>query len=218
MDSSFNKKLTQYEPVDDSFSSKELERSYWFVLHKRALHNLAIAVLLVIDVMLIGYALSGFVTYLVTGQPREEAAVLAIAQRLNISHVEKQKSSAALPLAFGDGRIYIFDAGDDRYDFAVEVQNPNKEWYVLLSYQYEIPYAEPTPTKTMYVLPGEKKFLTILGEKREGQTVNEAQLKITNEMWSRIDPHQVADVPAFIASHAAFELINPIYTVAGQGR
>lgn len=212
---SLDKKVSQYEPVDDSFSSQDLQRSYWFATHRVLLRNFAIATLVVADVMLIGYALSGFISYLATGQPREEAAVIEIAKRLGASNAEKQKTSAAIPLAFGDGRVYVFDAGDDRYDFAVEVQNSNKEWYVMLTYQYEISGQEPTATRTMFILPGEKKYLTLLGEKRPGQTVNEANLKITNELWSRISPHDVADVPKFIAEHATFEIGNPTFTEAG---
>lgn len=213
---SLDHKVSQYEPVDDSFSSTDLQRSYWIATHKVLLRNLAIATLLVIDVMLLGYALSGFVSYLMTGQPREEAAVIEIAKRLGASNVEKQKASAAIPLVYGDGRVYVFDAGDDRYDFAVEVQNPNKDWYAMLTYQYEIPGQEPTATRTMFVLPGEKKFLTVLGEKRPEQTVNEASIKITNELWSRINPHDVANVPNFIAERASFEIGNPEFTAAGS--
>lgn len=209
-------KFSKYEPVDDSFSSQELNRSYWFVTHKVILRNLGIATLLVADVLLIGYALTGFVEYLVVGQPREEALVLELANRLQVSSVKRLESHAATPLDFGGGRVYIFDAGNETYDFAVEVQNVNKDWYVMVTYEFDVAGASSTPTRTAYILPGEKKFLTILGDKREGESVTEASLVITNTMWSRIDQHQIADVERFVIEHASFTVTEPIFEQAGS--
>jgi hypothetical protein len=208
-------KYSKYEPVDDSFSSGDLNRSYWIVTHKVLLRNLAIALLMVADIFLFVYALSGFVEYLISGRPREEAMIMDLANRLNTSSVERLKNQSALPIDFGDGRVYVFDAGNDKYDFAVEAMNPNKEWYVMVTYQFDIPGATSTAARTTYLLPGEKKFLTILGERRDGEVITEGSLKITNTMWSRIDKHQVADAPTFMNEHATFNVANPLFSQAG---
>jgi len=214
MASSLNK-YSKYEPVDDSFSSGDLNRSYWIVTHKVLLRNLAIAFLMVADIFLFVYALSGFVEYLISGRPREEAMIMDLANRLNTSSVDRLKNQAALPLDFGDGRVYVFDAGNEKYDFAAEAMNPNKEWYALVTYQFDIPGATSTAARTTYLLPGEKKFLAILGERRDGELITEGSLKITNTMWSRIDKHQVADAPTFMSEHATFDVINPLFSQAG---
>jgi hypothetical protein len=208
-------KYSKYEPVDDSFSSSDLNRSYWIVTHKVLLRNLAIAFLMVLDIFLFVYALSGFVEYLISGRPREEAMIIDIANRLNTSTAERQKNSAALPLDFGDGRVYVFDAGNDKYDFAVEATNPNKEWYVMVTYQFDIPGATSTAARTTFLLPGEKKFLAVLGERRDGELITDGSFKIVNTMWSRIDKHQVADAPAFVAEHASFTIGNSEFAQAG---
>ena len=208
-------KYSKYEPVDDSFSSSDLNRSYWIVTHKVLLRNLAIAFLMVADIFLFVYAASGFVEYLISGRPREEAMIIDLANRLNTSSVERLKNQAALPIDFGDGRVYVFDAGNDKYDFAVEAMNPNKDWYAMVTYQFDIPGATSTAARTTYLLPGEKKFLTILGERRDGELITEGAFKVVNMMWSRIDKHQVADTQLFMSEHASFEIINPVFSQSG---
>lgn len=210
-DSSFGQKISQYEPVDDSLSSSDLNRGYWFVTHKVLLRNLAIAIFLTFDVLLIIYALSGFVSYLITGQRRDAAAVVSIGERLITSSQERITNNAPTPLDYSGGRTYVFDAGDGRYDFATEVTNPNKEWYVMLTYQYEILDGEPTALRTTFLLPGDRKFLAVLGDDREGTIINDASLKIVNEMWSRIDPHDYPTIGEFLESRRAFNISNPTY-------
>jgi len=211
MPSSFDK-FSKYEPVDDSLSSKDFQRSYWLVTHKVLLRNLGIAVLLVADTLLLVYALSGFAQYLISGQPREEAMILEIANRLNSSSIERQKLAAAAPLDFGDGRVFVFDAGNERYDFAVEVQNPNRDWYAMVTYKFNIAGADATASRTTYILPGEKKFLTVLGESRVGGIGSDAAFEVVNIMWSRIDRHVVPDAVQFVADHASFLIQDPIFT------
>ncbi len=215
MPSSFDARINKYEPVDDTFSSKELGRSYWFVTHKVILRNLGIAVWIVADVMLIAYALFGFVQYLLTGQTHDQQMVLDIARRLQVPSANRIKSEAAAPLDFGDGRVYTFDAGNDRFDFAVEVQNPNKDWYALVTYQFDIAGGDATKTQTTFILPGEKKFLSVLGDRRSEQSVSDVALKITNTLWSRIDQHEIMDTQKFITDHAAFDVIDAKFTQAG---
>ncbi|MCX6781151.1 MAG: hypothetical protein NT003_03515 [Candidatus Magasanikbacteria bacterium] len=151
-----------------------------------------------------------------TGQPREEAAVIAIAQRLGSSSMDRQKNAAAIPLDFGDQQVSIFDSGNDKYDFAAPVQNKNNNWYVLITYQFDVAGVASTPTKTVYILPGEKKYLTALGISYPGQTITDASFKIVNIMWSRIDSHSIADVPSFLQEHSSFTTSNATYVAAGS--
>lgn len=216
MASPLDNKLNQYKPVDDSFSSQEFNRSYWFVTHKVVLRNLGIAAWIVADFLLIAYALSGFIQYFATGQLRDEAMIAELAGRLQAPTVNRIKSQAATPLDYGDGRVYVFDAGTDHYDFAAEVQNSNKDWYALVTYQFDVAGAEPTETRTAFLLPGEKKYLTVLGEKRPDQAITDATLKVTNTMWSRIDDHQIPDTQQFITDHESFDIRDPTFISAGS--
>jgi hypothetical protein len=214
--SSFDKKISEFESLDSEISSEDLQRSFWFINHKILLRNLGIATWLVADILLIAYALSGFISYVWTGQPQEVASIASLAQRLNTSSVTRQKNEAAIPLDFSGGQVMIFDAGDEKYDFAVPVQNQNRDWYALVTYQFDVTGVGPTPSKTTFVLPGEKKYLTALGVPYPGQTISDASLKIVNIMWSRIDSHAISDVPTFLQDHASFEVVSSTFIGAGS--
>ncbi len=211
MSSSLESKLSQYKAIDDSsFSSDELSHSYWIVTHKIFFRNLLIGLLLVTDILLAVYAVTGFVSYIFVGQSREQASVAELARRVNVSSVEKIKARGAQPLQFGTTQI--FDAGNSTFDFVTPVQNTNPEWYALVTYNFDVTDASSTATRTVYILPNEEKFLTILGEKRGEASISDATLHIIGTQWTRINPHDIPDATAFMKQHSVFVVQNAAFT------
>lgn len=206
--SSLEHKLTQYQPTDSSnFSSSDLSRSYWLVTHKIFFRNVLIGFLLIIDVLLAGYGIFGFGSYLFFGRSAETGVLADLARRVNSSTISNIQARAAQPLQYGGVRI--FDNGNSRFDFVAELQNPNPGWYALVTFNFDIEGSTSTASHTAFVLPGEHKYLTALGEQRDEASISDASLHIVNEMWSRIDTHEIEDVPQFVQSHLAFSVDNP---------
>ncbi len=201
---SFEKKLTQYKPTDgDNLSSSELSRSYWIVTHKVFFRTLGIGILVVIDVLLLSYAIWGFVTYLTVGRTREQAALVSLSKRAAENRVPFQKSVAAVPLTIGEAQV--FDGGNSVFDFVSEVQNSNTNWYALVTFNFHIENASSTPMRTVNVLPGERKYLTSLGQKYADQSITAATLNVAAIKWQRIDAHAFPDVEGFMKSRLQFE-------------
>ena len=210
---SLDQKLNQYKPIDDSsFSSNDLSRSYWIVTHKVFFRNLLIGLLLVTDILLTVYAVGGFLSYLFVGQSREQASVVELARRVNSSSVEKLKVFAAQPMQYGTTQV--FDTANGKFDFVVSVQNVNPEWYARVTYAFDVVDGPQTQTHTAYILPGEEKFLTALGEKRTEASVTDATLHIVDEQWTRISPHEIQNPTEYLKSRHTFEIFDPQFKIA----
>ncbi len=211
--SSFDNKIKQFEASSaDQFSSKELSRSYWIVTHKILLRNLMIMALIAIDAILIVYAVFQFGSYLFAGSPREDALVIALAKRLQISSVNRLQATAPTPLVLGSAQT--FDGGNGTVDFAAEVQNTNANWYATVHFNFTLDGDKTTDTQTTFVIPGEHKYLLALGQKNTS-VLTSTSLQVVDISWTRIDPHVVADIPNFIKSHATFDITGATFTPQG---
>lgn len=212
-DSSLDKKSEQYQTVDDnSFSTKELKWSFWFVKNRLALKRAGIIALIFLDAVLVVFPVYGFVNYFWFKNSRDQAAVAAVGQQLGKSSVARQEAATAKPLLVD--LATVFDNGNGTYDFVASVENPNPNWYALITFNFAVTGASSTASRTMYVLPGEKKFLDILGEKRDDAPVA-AEVNVINEKWSRLNAHDYPEVAGFLKERQNFTISDGVFSPAG---
>lgn len=208
-DGSFDHKIEKYEPVDAGFSSTQLKWAYYVTTHKVFFRALGIGLLVALDAALVAYALLGFGFYLLGGQTADDLALRSILARLQKSTVRQNINFAAQPLVIGDA--IVFPGSGERYDFVSEVENPNETWYALVTYQFTVVDSAPTPTRTLFVLPKEKKYLTQLGVKRPGEAINGAVLNIVNIAWRRINPHDYPNPQQFLQARNKFTITDAAF-------
>jgi hypothetical protein len=169
--------------------------------------------LLSLDICLIGYAVFNVASYVFAGASREDAIVVALAQRLQHSSVDRLKAAAPQDLILGAAQV--FDAGNASVDFAAEVQNQNAAWYATVKYNFQLGGPEKTTeTKITFILPGEHKYLLALGVKN-AELLSDATLNVIDVSWRRVNPHDITDPQEFIASHATFETTGAAFTPQG---
>ncbi len=212
--SSFGKNYQQYAPTDSAqFSNQDLGRAYWIVTHKTILRNIAIAFLLAVDVLLVGYAVFGFANYVLIGNSKERDAVAAISTSLVADTTERLKKSAPQPLVFGEALIFL--GSDERSDLVAAIENPNELWYATVTYSFTVEGEPAVPARTVIILPQEKKYLTELSRVFTGGVPAAAALTIVSYEWHRIDPHEIPDVRAFMEERHNFEITNAQFLPAG---
>lgn len=212
-DSSLEQKIKKYEPVDAGLSATQFKWAYYVTTHAVFFRALGIGLLVALDAAMVAYALLGFGSYLLGGQTKDELALRAILARLQKSTVQQSINATAQPLVIGDA--VVFPGSGERYDFVADVENPNDSWYALVTYQFDVVGAASTPTRTLYVLPKEKKYFTALGVKRPGETVNGATLNILNIAWRRINPHDYPNPQEFLAARNKFTITDATFTPGG---
>ncbi len=157
--------------------------------------RLAIAALIIFDVVTIGSSVFSFVTYGVADSFSERSMIGAIVDTKNYLH-SVTMSVAAKPLKVSDP--LVFSLGDDRVDFYVELTNPNADW--VASFQYAFTYGETTTPETRgFILPNEEaKPFTNLAI-HTTSVPKSAVLVITNLTWTRINRHAIDDFSAWQA-------------------
>lgn len=75
--------------------------------------------------------------------------------------------------------------GDNRYDFYVKASNPNERHWAHFSYVFSV-NGEKTRSSESFILPGESKYLILLGE--DLRTAGRApSFAITDILWQEID-------------------------------
>jgi hypothetical protein len=197
--------------LPEGLGEKELRWSYWWVNHRDDLRKRGIALFAVVDLVLLGIGIWGFVDYLALSGVQEERNIrqMASAGRKIGAGEQVREISLSEPL--------VFSATGDRYDLLAPVENPNLNYAIELHYRFVIGETE-TPLRKGFVLPGQSKFLAEIGvqpvERPSGANVT---LKVEKRLFRHLDAHEVRDFEAFTASHLDIEAVDQVFTPAVPG-
>lgn len=166
----------------------ELQLASWWVKHRLLLRRLGYGSLVGISSLLWGYVLWGLLDAYAISYPRESRLTrdIALNQQLLLS------LEADRPQDVGISDVSVFQSTEARYDMAVEVTNPNEQWWVEFNYSFNLS-GEQTPIRTGYVLPKGMQVLTELGYKPKAAGGGSASLVVDNVRWHRLDPSIVGN-------------------------
>lgn len=170
-------------PDSSTHINKELlERGYWIATHRVALIRwTTIALYVVIGfVYVVFFVQFGVYTFRYTDW--DELMKSAIAQRYAWSDLHQKQA----PLKLEFGTPYVFPVGDNRYDFAVEVYNPNPQWALeSLSYQFLYGEGNLTPVQETFLLPKEQKYLTVFSFVSPTSITSVGEIKGFKYRWKK---------------------------------
>jgi hypothetical protein len=99
------------------------------------------------------------------------------------------------------GAMQSFVGPDGRYDFTVELTNPNPSYYGQFDYSFLI-NGSSTPAQKGFILPGEKKRVVYLGLSWPG-SISVTNAQISRVYWRKINRHQIPDWPKYKKEHLA---------------
>jgi hypothetical protein len=182
----------------EGVTMQALERSLWFASHRAQMIFLLQVILVLVALAAWGYFLYGFGAYLVFGISHDNRQMRSLVME---GHLQQATIVALAPQSLEFGPVFTLETNDDKYDLAVQMENPNP--YHLGTFQYEFVLGEGErviESGQGYILPGQSKFLMAL-DKQPLAGIEDATLQITELNWQRLDRHIYPDWPEFEADH-----------------
>jgi hypothetical protein len=177
------------------FSPGELKFASFWVRNRFLLARLGRGALIGLNVLLWGYVFWGILDTYAISYPRESR----LTQEIATNQIMLQSLEADRPQNIATANVQVFQATDNRYDMAVDISNPNANWWAEFNYRFNLSGAQ-TPLKSGFILPSGQSVLTELGYSPETRGGATAQLVVENIFWHRVDPAQVG---ASYAEYAA---------------
>jgi hypothetical protein len=184
-------KLENYKDPDGLTVGK-LNFSLWLLVYKKILKIILIGFLSLI-IALTGFNfINNFLPYILSGYQID--AALLNAQLFNtFPNQELLQGMAAKDLDVSPAVIFANGAG--RFDVIDKIRNSNSDYWAEFDY-YVISGEKKFGPNHNFVLPGEEKFLFMLGISSE-KRIARADILFENFVWQRIDGHIIPDWDIF---------------------
>lgn len=167
---------------------KKLEQGLWYVEHRELFRKIFIWFLIVVSAGFWSYSIYGFAYYFARGMKEDEIIIKQMIETGSVSHKYILEISA-VDLVLKQAKIFKLDG--KKFDFFAEVINPNENYSAVFDYYFTSGGRETARAKG-FIFPQENKYLLTLGQEIDSQS-RDAQLKIENISWSRINKHKFPD-------------------------
>lgn len=168
------------------FTEGELKYVSWWVRNEVRIRFWTRASLFAANGLVWAYVGWGLLDAYAISYPRESRLTLAIAQNQStLNRIEQDR-----PVNVGTSQVLVFQSTDKRLDIAVDIQNPNTQWWPEFTYRFSVA-GEQTPPRQGFVLPDSLVTLTELGFLPKSNGGRAAQLIVDNIRWHRVEPDSV---------------------------
>jgi hypothetical protein len=172
---------------NNQLSEKQLKFGYWYVSHKGQLRKFWFGVLIVLDVLLVGYALYGLVDYFLISWTRDQA----VSRNLGQSFVSHDAVRRLAPIPLATKSVHTFRSGEGRYDLLAILQNQNVDWYATFRYEFVVAGAA-TSEQEGFILPTEEKYIAQFAQALGG-VPRDAEFRLTSLAWHHVNRHVIRD-------------------------
>lgn len=171
----------------NQLTEKQLKFGYWFTTHKGLLRRIGYGIFIVADVVLVGFALYGFVDHFLISWNRD----MVLRRDLGRAIFSNEVVQATAPDALLVKQTSVFRSGEGRYDFLAVVQNPNEDWYATFIYQF-VSGETVTSEQEGFILPQEEKYVTQFATPFAGAP-RETEFRIIDIDWRRVNRRVIRD-------------------------
>ncbi len=181
----------QIMPEED-LTLEQLKFAQWYLSHKKQLLKILTGFLIILNIIIWGIASYQFIIYLRLSKSHQEMLRGLTIER--IDYVKLHSRFQPDDLVISDESVIqtiaILPGGKKlKYDFVAIARNPNEKWMVL-SVEYCFVWdGGKTEIQKNFILPGEKKYLFVLG-KEITKVPRNIQLELVKIDWRRIRPNQ----------------------------
>lgn len=187
--------MPSYSAAAGGFTPGELKLASFWIRKKFFLVRIGYGALIALDVLFWGYVLWGILDAYAISYPRESR----LTQEIAANQITLQTLEIDRPQNMITSNVQVFQTTNNRYDLAVDISNPNANWWAEFNYRFNLS-GEQTPLKNGFILPASQSVLTELGYSPKTRGGSAAQLAVENIFWHRVDPAQVG---ASYADYAA---------------
>lgn len=170
-------------PDPSLIDKKILERGYWIATHRLALKKwLQISLYVLVAFVYVVFFVQ-FGIYMFRFSEWEDLMAEARRPLADWEQIHSERAPVDIEL----GAPVVIPIGDSRYDFAVEVYNPNTQ-FAVSSVTYRFRYGDglATPDATAFILPGERKYLTSLAFRSAEPIANVIDVESEAFLWKKI--------------------------------
>lgn len=171
----------------EGFTSKELKRAYWWITHRDLILKIVKVSLIILNVCFWGYTVYGLTKYFFLDWQEEKNLEAGLtANYIDYSYWREKNKPQDLQLS----GIQVFQLNGSRYDFLVQVVNPNANWAVnYIQYSFVFPGQKSETSKETFILPGQTKYLVNLGVDVT-ERLADVSLAVKNIKWQRVSNYQ----------------------------
>jgi len=184
---------------------KEYKREVAITEARPLLYKIVFILWILFDVALVGLLILVTVSYLLFGQWNDRTSTAGLISNLSSIHSAAQSNSAS-SLFVGDTTVL---SSGDGYDFYVELENPNSDWYANFEYSF-VSSAGETDTYHGFVFPGETRILIVLNEEFDSSP-SRAEMSVSSISWQRMDAHTIDDISLWYEDHSDFEISDALH-------
>ncbi len=174
--------------MGEELTTKQLKFAGWYLSHKTEIYKIFLGLLVAINLALWGLVSYKFVNYFSLTDVHEE--MLAELTKNKIDYLKFHEYFKPLDLIVAKS-VFLFSGALSqtekfKYDFVAVIENPNEEWLIPAVEYYFLWDDGQTEVKRSFILPGEKKNLTALGQKTD-KKLNEVQFVFSKIRWQRVN-------------------------------
>ncbi|MFA7314963.1 MAG: hypothetical protein WC025_03490 [Candidatus Magasanikbacteria bacterium] len=196
-------KFENFIDTSGDFANSSLKQAKFFLEHKILFRKIFIGILLAWCIFSTLFGLFFWGKYFLFDYQTDNQNIYNMVNT-GVSHDTIQRNK---PVDLQIFDKYIFSSSKDKYDFALELVNPNKFWVATLVYHFSYENGQ-TENKTAILLPGVQRFLTEFGVESPNFVPANIQFQVVSTSWKRLDAHTIADPLDYISERVNFSIDN----------
>jgi len=163
---------------------KQLRIAQWFLEHKKDIRKTKEIFLIALSAVIWGVAIWQGILYFTLAKSHQEMLVELTKERIDWISMHEHFKPQDIIISDETAILTLASGQESQYDFIVETQNLNEKWMVSSIEYYFIFNGGQTLVKKSFILPNERKYLFILGQKNASS--EDASFQISKINWQRI--------------------------------
>ncbi len=196
-------KFEHYINAGGGLSNKNLKYALWFTENKLLLYRLLLGFIGFWCVLFWGYTLFNVGDYLIFGLRADQNLAREMSYFPNYTLINT-RLSPELPKIISTQAL---PSGTDKYDLVAEVANTNERFLVTFDYYFNLNNGK-SEKQHGFLLPGENKFLTLLGVKNADFSGGDVQISFDNFVWKRVNAHEIKNTTQWQSERLNFTTDN----------
>ena len=187
--------LNRYKDPE-GLSIKKMRIGLWLVANRKNFKLIFTVFLIFIIICFWGRYFIVFGNQVLFGMKQDKKLIQGLVDP-NLAGYEILSKNSAKNLEINQPGVIV--ASNGRFDFYVKIRNPNDKYCVHFNYNFRV-NNQDTRKEDNFILPGETKYILLLGESMESQGKN-GEFIINKIEWERIDFHKYDNWPLFAKEH-----------------
>lgn len=188
-----NINIKRYKDLE-GITLKKLNVGLWYIEHRLLLKNIFIGFMIALSAITWSYSIYGFSYYLAKGMRDDQLMVNEIVKQNVIGHEYLLNIG---PVDLTVGKVEALKSSGGRYDFVVQINNPNKRYGAEFEY-YFVVGEEKTNVYKNFILPGQSKYLLSLSNEYDSAPTS-AGFMFGNFYWRKVNIHKIPDWDKYVS-------------------